>query len=672
MARSSSDCYLGAAVSKLPTICASPAINRSGAAPLLIAVTVLLFAACGNDSAPGANDPKDTGSDPSFTPDSGGSVPTGDVVSGGCKSNDGCAAPTPTCDVATGKCVQCLTEADCPGGETCQDKNCLPKNCKAGSKQCQDTSNLAICNAAGDGFVVAPCAAGLVCHDAACHATVCKPGLKKCATDGRALLLCNEFGTTFVKKSCSQTETCFAAACKTHVCKPGKKSCGDNNDVKTCNADGLAFTETKCSDGSDGSKPQSCDPAYGLPGAPAFCANQVCAPLKLFCADNQAKKCSADGLQSEIADNCNLNSSSGTPRLCQAGACVELKCKPGSLACLSWASVGKCLEDGQGYKKVPCGQNSVCQGGKCVQMACPAGKTYCEGTVVKNCNAFGTGSSFVIDCATSSQTCFKGGCSKVVCAVGTSKCSGDGKLLQKCGPNGYEYVASPCGADETCLPKDGSTGQCIKQVCSPAKKFCDGAQPKQCNGYGTSASVLPVCTGTAKCHGGVCLKKICTPGELQCKDAGTLQQCALTGVAWEVVGCGAGQICGDKKCAQKLCEPSKAICDGSVAKGCDATGLKFSFQKDCAKDGKNCLNGNCVVKFCGDGTCDKGVEKCSTCEKDCGKCPPTGCTGLPTAGCSGCTCETCVCQQDPNCCSQVWGLVCGKICKEICGSKCTN
>lgn len=638
-----------------------------------------MLLSCGTDQPPaGTGDSgKDSGNG-LFGNDTGAGINLGDTVGAtdtgpsSCTSNADCAEPKARCKTDTGECVQCLIEGDCPGGETCKDNGCLPKSCKPGEKQCQDTASLATCNADGKGFAVQGCATGQICHDAACHDIACKPDDKKCATDNRALLVCNEFGTTFVKKPCSNTETCADLKCAPHVCKPAKKTCGDSTTVKTCNPDGLSYTDTPCAKGDDNTPAQSCDPAYGTPGAQAFCADQLCAPSNSFCADNQAKKCAADGLASELLDNCNQNSSAGKPRLCSEGACIELKCKPGTLACLTWASVGKCQADGQSYKKVPCGENSVCQSGNCVVQKCEAGKTFCEGSTVKKCNGFGSDSAFVVDCASSSQTCFKGGCSKVVCAAGTSKCGDSGKLLQKCGPNGYEYTAVACGAGSICLPKDGATAECVKQECEPAAKYCDGEQPKQCNGYGTASSLLPKCAAATICHNGECKKKTCTPGELQCKDKDTLRQCNTKGVDWDVVGCGAGQVCGDKKCSKKLCEPGKAACDGTIARGCDATGLKYAFEKDCAKSDQNCLNGNCVAKYCGDGTCDKPTETCTNCEKDCGKCPPTGCTQLPTAGCSGCTCEACVCQWDPNCCSQLWSGLCAQICQNQCGSTCKN
>ncbi len=211
---------------------------------------------------------------------------------------------------------------------------------------------------------------------------------------------------------------------------------------------------------------------------------------------------------------------------------------------------------------------------------------------------------------------------------------------------------------------------CVKQICKPAAKFCDGKQPKQCNGYGTAASVLPACAAGTFCHTGVCKKKVCTPNTLKCKDTGTLRKCNALGVGWEVIGCGASQVCNANKCKKKVCDPQKSWCVGAVAKTCDKTGLKVAAQEDCGKAGKSCVQGKCIAKFCGDGDCNKGVETCATCPKDCGICPPSGCQALPTAGCGGCSCESCVCAIDPFCCSQLWSGLCAQICQNQCGSIC--
>ncbi len=646
---------------------------RSGSRALALAVLAVFAIACSDDPQPSNGQGQDTstGGGPTFNADTGGGgVVAEDVGTEGCSADADCSEPTAHCDEAAGKCVQCLVEQHCPVGHRCDGGGCLPKSCKAGDVTCKDGATLAKCNAKGDGFELTPCGAGKVCHDKKCRAIACKPGDAKCATDGRAVLVCNEFGTTLVKKPCSSTETCFAAKCKPHICKPGKKVCEGTKSVKTCTADGLNFTTESCNDGSDGKPAQSCDPGYGTSGAQAFCANQLCKSGQLFCADNQAKQCSKDGLTAEVKDNCNLNAASGAPRICDKGACIDLKCKPGALACLTWASVGKCKQDGQGWHKVSCGDNAVCQGGKCITQACNPAKTFCQGTVVKKCNSFGTGAAFVSDCAQSGQKCFKGSCSKVICTQGHSKCSADAKLLMTCGTGGYEFVAKNCGLGFTCLAKTGTTAQCVKKICEPTKKFCDGKQPKQCNGYGTAASILPGCTGATFCHAGTCKKKVCTPGEFKCKNAQTLQQCNTLGVAWDVVGCGGGQVCGAKQCKKKTCDPGKALCVGTVAKGCDSTGLKWAFVKDCAKSQQSCQNGNCIKQHCGDGTCNKGTETCKNCEKDCGKCPPDGCSPLPSAGCSNCPCQKCVCDLDPFCCTGLWTATCALICKNCANSTC--
>lgn len=658
----------------------APAPNKRSRVPFQpsaarwIAIAVAISAACGSDDAP-ATDATTGDSGPTFSADSGGGeIQVQDTGAPPCAADTDCATPTPRCNVPLGTCAQCVTAEHCKAGEVCTDSTCLPAACKAGQTICKDAATLGTCNAGGDGFELAGCGADKVCHQSACHDVVCKPGAAQCASDNRALLTCNASGIAFAKTPCLSTETCVAESgdeasavtCKAHICKPGKKVCSqDSKGVRACAASGLSWADTACADGSGGGAAQTCDPGYDTGTGEAFCADQVCSPGTSYCAENIATKCAADGLGTEVADNCNLNSAAGKPRLCSNGACVDLKCKPGAVACLSWASVGKCQQDGQAWVKNACGQGHVCQDGKCVVLACDPGKTYCNGSEVKQCNAFGTGESFVTDCSASGQTCFKGSCSKVICKPGEIKCSDDNKVILTCGPNGYEYKAKSCDDGFTCV---GSG--CVKQICVPAKLYCEAGEPKQCNGYGTQATPLAKCAAGTFCHLGACKKKICTAGELRCKDTTTLEKCDDLGVAWEVVGCGASQVCSAKACKKKVCEPKQYVCDGQVSKQCAADGLSVAKTEDCAKAGKACVTGKCIAKFCGDGDCNVGVETCTSCEQDCGKCPPTGCEAMSQAGCDGCTCEACVCQIDPFCCSQLWSGLCAQICQNQCGATC--
>ena len=58
-------------------------------------------------------------------PDAGGPP----AQSGPCTSDDDCTKSAPFCNVADGRCVQCMTTADCPSGEVCRAEThfCEPR-----------------------------------------------------------------------------------------------------------------------------------------------------------------------------------------------------------------------------------------------------------------------------------------------------------------------------------------------------------------------------------------------------------------------------------------------------------------------------------------------------------------------------------------------------------------
>lgn len=123
--------------------------------------SLLSIAGCGGDgeidllaSAPGADD------------DAGGA---------GCGSSGPCAGEHPHCDTTSGRCVECLTEAHCSGGETCDTPHGECRQTCSLQDPCEPGDH-AICHPTG-GFCV-QCVSAADCSDPS--APVCDPDEHEC------------------------------------------------------------------------------------------------------------------------------------------------------------------------------------------------------------------------------------------------------------------------------------------------------------------------------------------------------------------------------------------------------------------------------------------------------------------------------------------------------------
>ncbi len=597
--------------------------------------------------------------------DAGGGGPVfGDVADAGgpvpssCAAVDDCAPWSRVCDTAAGKCVDCLDNGHCAGGEACQGRVCLPSSCEAGQRLCKSLRVAAACKGDGSGFKVTDCTTSQTCVDGVCKTMLCVPDSVVCNGAGSARLVCNGRGDAQAAKPCPGGSVCVAGACKTLVCGAGKTDC-KNGHVLTCADDGSQWKVTPCGD------KESCDPGYGS-GGEASCKGWACTPGDGFCVDGKAMKCADDGLSAGMAANCNDLDAAGKPQVCLAGKCLSVKCQPGTFVCLGWTSLGKCASDGQSWQKTSCGKDFVCEGSKCVPAVCIAGKGYCEDGKAMLCNALGSKGQFIEDCKIQALDCAAGKCGLIKCIPGIAVCSKDKSKLLVCDEFGQKQLEQPCQKGQFCVGK-----KCVTAVCAPGAKQCKDGKPLDCNGDGTAWIPQPECIAGSACSEGVCKKQDCKPGAKKCDGPGAVLVCNKNGVGYSPQSCPAGQVCMDAACKAQLCTPGSSWCDKAVAKTCDVTGLAIANTVDCGKAGKSCKGGICVEKGCGDGECTKSIgETCTSCAKDCGACPPDGCKALPAAGCQGCACEKCVCDFDGTCCSQSWSGLCATLCQTACTNTC--
>jgi hypothetical protein len=172
----------------------------------------------------------------------GGLGGTGGAPPTGCTAQGGCTGALAVCDVASGLCVECATDVQCPVGRPacvagactgCQNSGqCAGRTgtvCNVATGLCVACSAAADCTAPGKSFCVAnecvACQASSDCKDAnapICIAGVCAKcaGDAQCATKDAALPRCDTTAGKCVE--CLQSSQCAVAA--NPICSAG--SCG--------------------------------------------------------------------------------------------------------------------------------------------------------------------------------------------------------------------------------------------------------------------------------------------------------------------------------------------------------------------------------------------------------------------------------------------------------------
>jgi hypothetical protein len=158
----------------------------------------------------------------------------------GCRSDEGCAAPTPRCDTAGHACVACVTDAHCPAGSLCVGNRCAPgcnpaqpcpsaQSCCAGS--CVDiTGNTLHCG--GCSMACALPQAMASCVMGRCAVASCADGRGDCDRDpangcevdtGTSLSHCGACGAACATPD--GTPSCVAGRCTVGACNAGRGDC---------------------------------------------------------------------------------------------------------------------------------------------------------------------------------------------------------------------------------------------------------------------------------------------------------------------------------------------------------------------------------------------------------------------------------------------------------------
>ncbi len=329
--------------------------------------------------------------------------------------------------------------------------------------------------------------------------------------------------------------------------------------------------------------------------------DRVCEPGSKRCDGLNVKVCSDDGTESLIEATC-LPS-----QTCADGVCAETSCVPNTKFCKNGA-IWKCDKTGGGSTLAQtCAMSQFCRedndSASCSDQACTAGEALCDGDVATTCAADGSGpAQGGTDCAATKQACYQGVCRDMACMSGVKVCQHDDVYL--CAKNGTDVsLLADCQAGEVCDP---DMGACRPKVCDVGSMGCDSSRVTKCNAYGSAweSGAVDCATDNKICIAGACKKQTCSPTTSFCQD-GAVYQCDNNGI-----GSTLSQTCQSPwqhcapsgnyaYCAQNDCQANQPLCDGNVAKVCNADGTWPQTGTDCGAD-KYCdpNSGACKTKVC--------------------------------------------------------------------------
>ncbi|MDO9022136.1 MAG: hypothetical protein Q7V43_34735, partial [Myxococcales bacterium] len=584
----------------------------------------------------------------------------------GCVQNDDCADPRrPLCDVATGRCVGCLTSPDtCPirrfcdtTTETCQDgclddRDCapmgnadagpLPRRCDVVRHTCGDCVTDSDCppGAACVGGACAagcaagrPCAAGLDCCDGACVDV--RTSAVHCGACGvRCDLL-------------HSNPVCTAGACAVGTCFSVFGDCDGRADngcetslrsTSHCGACGLPCAvppnAAPTCDAMDGTCGYACNAGF------ADCDGR---------ADN--------GCEVDLAgsvDHCGACGRACAPAnavgSCAAGRCEVGRCAAGFADCDGLASNGcevdlrantsHCGSCGAGCAAGP-GAQGTCEAGVC-RVRCTAGLADCDGNALNGCEA---------DTRTSDAHC--GACG-AACRVarGVGACRASACAVASCEPGFADCDGAAVNGCEADLAGDGRHCGACGRACAAGQVCAMGACRAVCAGTqtacGTSCADLSVdvancgvcgrrCGGGQVCVLGACQLDCASIGETLCAGACARTNsdpfhCGRCGNRC-AAGPGATAVCVGGGCGL-VCASGLGDCDGSAATGCEAS--LSSDLRNCGACGRACATANASAA-CAAGRC--AIVRCDAGYGDCDGDPGNGCEtalGADARHCGAC------------------------------------
>ncbi len=326
------------------------------------------------------------------------------------------------------------TVQDCAkSGKTCLAGECVAASCTPGTASCASPTELATCNAAGNGYDKTLCGNSQVCLGGACKAQVCEPAAVYC--DGTTVMSCDKAGSaaTVVSNCAGSGKVCKAGACVQPDCQAGEKSC-KNGAVTTCKGDGSGFETTSCDDGDactdDG------------------CAAGACTHAAKACDDGDV--CTSDGCAAGACAHAAIPGCCTSPAQCDDGnACTVDGCNAAN-ACTHSAAPGCCKTAGDCDDGDACTQDTCGTDGNCSHSAVAA---CCNNAV--QCD---DGNACTVDLCAATHVCTHSPAPDC-CAKATDCNDGDACTQDSCigGKCSHGAIASCCNNAAQCNDNDPCT-----------------------------------------------------------------------------------------------------------------------------------------------------------------------------------------------------------------------
>jgi hypothetical protein len=151
-----------------------------------------------------------------------------------------------------------------------------------------------------DAFGEVPQDLPAACEGDGCPDTICSPGVRTC--DLNTAVICLQDGRSFHEVPCNEL-ICIEGQCL--ACLPGEKECSAENQARRCQADGLGWDETT-----------DCGDKKCVSGECVFCI-----PGMRTCVGSEVHQCNAGSTDYEPVEDCDTEN---TGRMCHLGMCIDL------------------------------------------------------------------------------------------------------------------------------------------------------------------------------------------------------------------------------------------------------------------------------------------------------------------------------------------------------------
>jgi len=438
----------------------------------------------------------------------------------GCKSDDGCKTEGDAggvgksrCDVAANTCVECLTDPDCPAGYLCSGKVC--------SVGCSVTK---------------ACAAGQTCCSGACVDT--RANSDHCGTCGTKCMVTGA------------TAKCEAGRCAIDVC-PGTTADCDKDITNVCEVD-LSKTLAHC-----GACGKTCPfVVNGLPACVAGKCDATCDTGFGNCDSDVSNGCETNILTN--ATNCGTcgnvcpsTITNGRP-VCSTGKCTAV-CNAGYGDCdknLSNGCEASITSDPKncGGCGVECAllpnATATCGTSACIIASCSPNYGNCDGVVTNGCES--NLPSDPNNCGLCGRTCAlanaTNGCASGTCTI--ASCTAPFKDCNALASDGCEVNTNGdrnnCGACGNVCPTGES---CVAGICkfAPSVVYSDSftggvaSTSTQCSTWNTFRSSISSTTTYSK----VTIRGSRDPIGVSCTgpSANTLCQAVRAGTTLSAIAC---------------------------------------------------------------------------------------------------------------------------------------